>query len=481
MKARMAFLLALLLSLPVRAADLTVPYRAAAADLRKLAADGAQTRNYRYLTDLAVPEAWRGNFQRLLNHHVNALSTAGPVPVAPETAGPSLYRVDISEYKWDAAVWERLAEVEPYFHVRVTAKFRNTRTGRVFEKTKNAHAPWLPLDDVAYLVEATGSEAPVVRADWFFHQTAIQADRVAGYYDWLGLKDRADYERLVGVDPKKAEERKRLFYSIVPKNKSGVAHQNRQILRLGAVDSSSWRTLDAKKSTGRSNARRNLGEDYKHDAEEHYGFLPNGLFAYFLCDQNGVRQDSAPDFIGYDKGSQSNDGRIHVMLACIRCHREGLRPIDDWARKFWSVPFGLGVTDPEDRAAREKTQQYLGDLAFHLKRDRELFDYALGQVSGWTPAQLADAYADWWRWYGEEDVGIERAADEWGTTPDLLRAAFTRSGLPAPAGSGRIDEVLGGYAKVPPIPASREEFEEVFQRGVVILQGGIDVPRKPED
>jgi hypothetical protein len=64
------------------------------------------------------------------------------------------------------------------------------------------------------------------------------------------------------------------------------------------------------------NAVRQLDKDYKHQAEEVYGFLPNGLFVYFLVRRRGTRQDSAPDKIGSDKTAPATTGGS-TSVSCV--------------------------------------------------------------------------------------------------------------------------------------------------------------------
>src|SRR5207253_2525217 len=109
------------------------------------------------------------------------------------------------------------------------------------------------------------------------------------------------------------------------------------------------------------NAVRNLRRgDFRHQAEEHYLTLPNGLPVYFLGNAQGERQDSAPDFIGSDTSvlNVSRDGRIHVCLGCVRCHAGNvLQPIDDWARKNYTVG-RLALLVPASFKALAKDKQF---------------------------------------------------------------------------------------------------------------------------
>src|SRR5262245_47473728 len=178
---------------------------AAAADARAL---GEHARRVRYLALYAVPEKDRAGFLRLLAGQVNGISRE-PDLVRPEVVG-ELARVNLDDYGWPAAVWELLQD--PLFTVRlqkeVKGKAAKKMAGKKMFVTEKAIAPWaVPTKkDVADLIKLTQSAVPVVRADWFVWQTGQQADRgKAGYLDFLGIKDRDTFERLVGFDAKLAK------------------------------------------------------------------------------------------------------------------------------------------------------------------------------------------------------------------------------------------------------------------------------------
>lgn len=51
-----------------------------------------------------------------------------------------------------------------------------------------------------HLAEQVKKKEPIVEARNFVWQTAINKQRKAGYYSWLGIKDRASFEQLVRYD-----------------------------------------------------------------------------------------------------------------------------------------------------------------------------------------------------------------------------------------------------------------------------------------
>jgi hypothetical protein len=458
---RTALLLALL---PAgAAADVTGP----AADVVRAWADlqlqqPALRPHLRYLSAYATPEADRAELARVLSFWVNSLSREAEL-VPPAQVAPGLWRVNLLDYGWDPVVWERLAGVDPYFHVKLrrTVTVRSRSTGRTFRRDRivDAAAPWLPPGASAGLTEQTQSAAPIVRADWFLYRTAIQAGREGhGYYDFLGLgKKEKDFQELVGVDERLARKARKEIAAVVAR--SSVTLNNRGIKRLGAVTGGYWYTQDYKTSTDRQNTLRLLDGDAEPpegDASEQYGTLPNGLFAFWLQNGKGERQDTAPDFIAGDGQATDTDRRVHIGLSCIRCHVEGIRPINDWARQVYHG--ALSLQSPDYAKLVRLRQLYLSDLEGHVKADQEAYARALGRACGLKPAELARAYAAAWHAYAERDLGLEDAARELGCTPQQLVAALDAQ-LKA---TGRLDPVLAGLIQKPPVAVRREHFEELY-------------------
>src|SRR6185437_3694782 len=82
------------------------------------------------------------------------------------------------------------------------------------------------------LYRLTQSQVPVVTGDWFFVQTCIEADRGGigrgfGYYDFLGMKNRADYFKIIGLDEKDWRGVISEVAAIVLGHNSGVASNDR--------------------------------------------------------------------------------------------------------------------------------------------------------------------------------------------------------------------------------------------------------------
>ncbi len=471
---RHAFVVVLLVgSVPSLRATPTEAVNAAALDLANLH-ESIQTYQ-RYLWHPG-PRGAAESFDAVIRFQANSLSRKGQLE-SPLRVRPDLWRVDLRNYKWDAETWEKFAKLDPYFHVKVTRHVYVKANGKVVRNTKglNVVAPWVPAKPFAAMVELTESEAPIVRADWWLVQVCRQLSlnnkqTGVGYYDWLGIKDRNDFFKLARFKAKDSQALE--LDKLAAVSKSGVSEQNRQIVRDPTVTGSAWGTLDTNDATGRGNAVRNLRRgDFQHQAEEWYITLSNGLFANYLGDNNGVRQDSAPDFIGPDTSAlnAATDGRIHVFLACVRCHAgEVLKPIDDWPRKNYTVgrlallvPAGfkeLGV-DKQYELFQDLKRQYLSDLNGALDQDRKAYQRAIIAACGVDAGELSRRFAKAYHGYADTPVGPEQAALELGCTVTELRNALRH----VVVGKGGLDpQLLAGLYVVPADPIPRVHWEELF-------------------
>jgi hypothetical protein len=483
----------LLASLVVLTAStaLAGPSEAVAAMAADLSRQPAETRPYlRYLWE---PRPGDDRYKDRL-YHLNELSTEADFAVLARV-GADLYRFDTRDVGWDdskhtrsqRAAYERLAEADPYFHVQLTTTTEETerygkqradgswydvedrKTGKKTTKTQAASAPHLPTVEITYAIQQTQSQCPILRADWWQWYTSIQANRKAGYYDFLGVKNRDDFFELVGADLKSVARKKREVAAIVRKNSSGIAQNGRQLFR---EDGGVWFTKDVfDESKGRKNEINALDKDFDHDVERHLALLPNDIIGMLLCDKNGVRQDSAPDKVGPDSSATGNDGRIHVGL-CLRCHRGNFLPIKDFARVLFSGETPLQAIDYED--LKRKRSLYLREYEPLLRADQLRQATALATLTGWKPAELADAIRREWSEYGEHDVPIEEAAADLGTTKEKLLlnlqlAAKQKGGVP-PSLAMYLKRDPKTQAPTP-IPMPRDYYEESFSQLAAVAKG----------
>jgi mono/diheme cytochrome c family protein len=217
-----------------------------------------------------------------------------PKVAEPRDLGNGLYRIDLREYKWPAAAWDRLLRDYPY--------------------------------------KAPGIEPLAVRADWFI----ATASRPPLYGDLLELPstDRA-LERLLQVE---------VIQNIVDENcvragfnDSGVSKNNRVLERHDAVYGAYWRSYDFADNKGRQSifehplGPANGETSFKPDGGEMIFHLPNGLHGYMIVDGAGKRIDKAPVEIVADP--LRSDQRVETGISCMSCHSKGYIPKGDqvWA------------------------------------------------------------------------------------------------------------------------------------------------------
>lgn len=454
-----------------------------------------EARRTRYLSLYNLNEVQIGELQKALSFHVNSLSREGDV-TKPKLIAPNLVRVILDDYTWKRETWERLADVDPHFH---QAKLIDediyedkefgwwvTKDGRMLnEKTpgstwkldhiekrkvgtkkirKNAlSASWLDTNAISELIVLTNSQVPIVRADWFIVQTAIARKDQVSYYDFLELGDKEkDFLDLIGADIKLSKAKKKEIAAIL--DISGVAINNRRIVVLQSVTGPYFLTQDFNTSTGQQNVARFLDGDTEPpngDASEQYGVLSNGLFCYWLQNGNGIRQDIVPQGIALDNHTKNKDKNIHGGIkSCVSCHIEGIRPIDDYARRVFEGEIPL--QSPNYQKYIRLKQLYLSDLEGRVRRTNQDYTEVLLRVNGLTPQKNAKLYEQTWDDYVEIPVTLEQAAREIGCTPEKLLNSMNRYRIDEQAKVGFYDPVVGRLLKNPPIPIRREHFDEVF-------------------
>lgn len=406
------------------------------------------------------------------------VGVAAPVPVVVpdevvliEDGRGVLHEVKRSEVRAGQPCWRRgpgatLVRVEDA--PRAQEKKEEPRR----EQKTIPHAPWLVAADITALALATGSNVPIVRADWFLYQTAVVEDRgEASYYGFLNLKTRDDIWKLTALDVAAARRLQKEIAALV--DQSGVAINNRQVIRFQALAGGYWFTLDAKSSKGQSNVVRILNGDFRHDAEEIYFVLPNELYGYAASAANGELQKSVPpDIAPRDDQSTSRDSRIHPGLSCIRCHVEGLRPIDDWARSVYQGE--LQLTSPDYDKYKRLKQLYLSDLPGKMEDDIRIFAKAVFRTNGLTVKDNASAYRAVWQAYADTPLGIEQQAFELGTTAEAWKKAIVAYGA-----LGNRDPQIVGRLRRPTI--RREHWEEIYPLAQTVVRGlePADVKVKP--
>lgn len=417
----------------------------------------------------------RGDYEHedaVINGHVQHLSRS-PIIRKPVLVEKVLYRVYLSDYRIDPAVYERLAAVDPYCHWDVDIKGKKERT----------HNPLL-LDSpdgakaIEYLVYFTRSNTPILTAEWFFNQTAIQQGRKAGYYDFLEIKTVVDFEKLIGFDRGLAKDFGQIQREAIAISDVTVEGA-RGIVRKNTLGGGYWVSIDFKVAKGFKNPLRILGEDLEKqkDATEGFGHLPNGFWATFAADKDDKLQEVAPGFIANDTRSKSTDKQVHPNMGCLRCHSNaGLKDLKGFFRhNFRGGPGGLDVGSPDYAKYERFREEYSRSLEPFLRRDRERFSEAVMEATGLEAKKYLGHYADYWERYRDARIDLAWAAKSVGTTPEELRRALDAQ-LPRVGRVvqidpryGALDTVLAGLLNGDEIAIS--SWEEVYPLAVIAWRG----------
>jgi hypothetical protein len=364
------------------------------------------------------------------------------------------------------------------------------------------------------LVKATRSASPLLAFHWFFRQTAIQDDdkydgKCPGYYDFLKVGDRQeDFERQFALDLDTARFvfQAEMFAAV---GRSSVANNNRRILRWDAIGGGWYATLDVRQSVDKRNFLTNFDDldirkGFKNttgkrgfaqiaaskivvfDASEQFRPLPNKLMVWFLSNARGERQNSVPDFLATDKTAPGTDQRVWNNLSCVRCHLDGIKPVDDWVRNVSRAPLAFHVKDPA--AARRQAQLYGEGLEDAIAGDQAVYKRAVwrstctpGNRDGLSTKEFNSLYREFWSEYQEESFDLDRIA-LW-TGLDRKAVLYALDGLVKKVGS--TNPVLAGLLRAvadgeKEAGIRSEMFEEVFPTLMLSLKGYQPVLPRPD-
>lgn len=245
---------------------------------------------------------------------VNSLNDLGKRLTKPLRIGPeaSVVRIDLEDYELQRKDWDKIIANDPLKIESFTNK------GKVIKFLTQNVRPWMHFDN---FIDVTQRNSAL-------------------YYDLLGVPPT--FEGLVkklGVNY--AADFLNFKAMLIGTNHSPISLQkNRLISRHDSLDGYFWFTYDPIALGGVK--QRNLFEFpllketgskqvFDFAAGEAIYSLPNGLQAYALFNNKGVRQDAAPLNVVTDVDSPISP-EIRNASSCHRCHNGGLIPAVDEIR-----------------------------------------------------------------------------------------------------------------------------------------------------
>lgn len=404
----------------------------------------------RYLDLANYPLTMRPWAVKVLSGHLQHLSRSATITqpyIVPDTS-LSLVRVNLKDYGIDPKVWDKLIEIDTVYHSQREEYYDwpdpakadpklfkviggdkcypdekgNYYVAKKYKRSGQLPATWIGDDAAATAVEGlereTGSKIPILRANQFFRNSAAQADRVPGYYQFLGVTSRADWEHLIGY---KANSGQIIRAAVAS---SGVTNDARAYVRKPAANGPYWLSIDFKKGIGKQNPLAIVGQPIEDAGEafEAIGYLPNGFLAFGLFNDKGQLVDSAPDFIAGNGQASRNDYRVHVGVSCIHCHKEGgLRPLDDWFRNLYQDAGQLRKT----HVLRDFRDEYLTPLP--LEQDRIRYTEAVKAATGWEVAEYAKKYGELFAWDEDLLIDVAQAEREFGVPRKVIAQSLARA------------------------------------------------------
>lgn len=341
-----------------------------------------------HLYNMGLCSSELGMWRWALSKALNGLSTETQVvPPKPVDAAETLYRIDLRDYGWDAALWNSIVSQHPL----------------AVEYTRES-----ALDLKAF----TGAEVPVLPGDSF---VAI-ASQPPLYHEILEIPgNRSQLEQQLGINVQTDIDDDEVWRSGFLD--SGVSVNNRVIERHefpGASNRTYWLSYDFASNGGTGNIFA-FPLDFQEAGNEVIFSLPNGLHAYMIVDGNGNRIDEAPDDIVTDPAQP--DQNVTNGLSCMGCHAKGIIPREDELREYVIDSFEF-----DDLTKQKVAKIHPESEEFSSVQDYDSELYLLALQAAGVPVEIPEEPVNWVFQDFDEDVDIVRAAAELGITVQELSA-----------------------------------------------------------
>ena len=401
--------------------------KAIASDLAAVPEADRPFMRYFVLTHLAnsgASEADLTLYRAACSRLINSLSWTRivAVPRTVDRAG-TLQRIDLRQYAWTPATWQRLLVGYPY---------------AVTSTSQTAQA----------IYQHTRCDLPYIRTDWFIANAALPPR----YHDLLGLPATVQQlEVLLHVDSSEDLRLKTVRRSGF--SESGISRNNRVVERHDTDFGAYWRSFDFAANSGKQNIFENPLTFAEAGGEIIFS-LPNGLQAYMLVNGAGRRIDTAPIDIVSNK-EDPHDPVVRNGLTCMSCHAQGIKRFDDRADQLRQVI----LAGREQRTANfSKAALALysekAEIVGLLNDDAARFEHAVSATGSDT--QHGDPVVLLAKRFGQS-LNVSQAAGEVGITEPVFQERLNAS--PRLGALRALLAAAGGVIK-------RDAWEEYFSAAV---------------
>lgn len=376
-------------------------------------------------------------FRLSLSKMTNSLSRNRRItPPEPVDERHLVFRIDIRDYGWDAAVWDLLADQNPY-----TIDFEDEEAVDLKALTGGTSVPFITGDSFTSI----SSQAPTYNEVLFTRVLKLPKLDRAALEAALGVAVAFNIDDERNNDP---DVTARACFA-----NSGVSENNRCIERHEANFGAYWISYDfADEGANKDVFFNPLDNHLVADGGEIIFNLPNGLQGYMLVDATGKAIDIAPSNVVRDN---QHDEDITNGLSCIGCHSQGMQQARDEVRDFVEKQFNK--FEPETRFEVQNLFPAQDNFAGLLLLDGDWF--AAAQARTGTPDYIAGeepVYATFRAF--DKDVDLSRAAAEFGVPLESLTPQLGTL-------ADKLQKLNGGVLK-------RDDFKEEFAQAVCDLKIG---------
>jgi len=435
-------------------------------------------KGYRYLSLVNVPADKRGRYTQVLNFVINSISRRQSMVYVTPVNGSNgcVVRLNMREYRIDPLAWDTLAtkgsgpvrvatkedQPEPYY----TFNLGGTHTKKVHRKNSQgqllyeggdsskpiydeatvgglAAGTWFDINGYKALCTATGTDYPILRADWFIANASLNP----GYSEMLGIKTLDDFNQLVRY--RTADDD--LSGRAVVSDSQLVSLHQRGIEFTPKVNGTYWQTYDFFKSAGLNDLLKDPLRR-KRDAGEVFAELPNGLQAFSLVDGNNKIIDFADGNIVSDQVTPWKNKLVwNGLFSCTSCHKNGAQDVLDEVRPLTTPPRGL-VTKNQ-KGFEDFVDKYTKNIEAEIANTRSRYAIAVATATrGMKPEENTAAYTQMFIDYQQKPLSLADAAAEVGCTPGQLTGILGRIIQPDPA----VTTLLAGR------PLRRDIWESAY-------------------